>query len=494
MNNKEENNQQKIFRIKGMHCPSCVLLVERKLKELKGVRKAEVSLKKEQVMVEGEIPSIIDLNKLFEKDGYSFFEETIDETPRSSKKKIFQILFISSALIGIFFLFNKLGLGALVNVQLQSSLPTFFAFGMLAGLTFCAALVGGIILSLSKQWLDLYGQTDSTFKKLQPHLMFNAGRLISYAVLGGILGAIGGQLKISLTFTSVLVMAVSVLMLILGLQMLGVKSLRAFQFSLPKSLTGRLSDERKFKGRYLPLLAGAATFFLPCGFTITSQGLALLSGSFLQGALIMLFFALGTTLPMLLIGLAGVKFFRHKTFAATFLKTAGVLVLFFALFNLNAQFNVLGWPSLSNFTVKTNSQIKTADDGFPPIIAGKQVLKMEASVKGYSPSYLKVREGIPVRWEITDTGTSGCTNAVIAKSLFSGQIDLKPGTTSVKEFSPPAPGKYKFSCWMGMVVGTLEVVDENQAAAPNTEPGIVSGIDETSSSGTTGGCGCGAKN
>lgn len=494
MNNKEENNQIKTFRIKGMHCPSCVLLVERKLKEIKGVKKADVSLKKERVKIEGEIPAIIDLNKLFEKDGYDFFENSIDDPKRSSKKNIIQILFISSAIIGIFFLFNKLGFGSLVNVKSQSSLPTFFAFGLLAGLTSCAALVGGIILSLSKQWLDLYGQTDSTYKKLQPHLMFNIGRLISYAVLGGVLGAIGGQLKISLTFTSVLVMAVSVIMFLLGLQMLGVKALRAFQISLPKSFAGRLSDERKFKGRYLPILAGAATFFLPCGFTITSQGLALLSGSFWQGALIMFFFALGTTFPLLLIGLAGVKFFSHKKFANLFLKSAGVLILFFALFNLNAQFNVLGWPSLNNFNFKGSTAAEETDDGLPPVVNGKQVIKMEASVKGYSPNYFKVKEGIPVRWEITDTGTSGCTNAVIAKSLFSGQIDLKPGTTSIKEFTPPGPGKYKFSCWMGMVVGTLEVVDGNQTTIQKTETGTVSGIDETESVGITGGCGCGSEN
>ncbi|MFH1366504.1 MAG: sulfite exporter TauE/SafE family protein [Patescibacteria group bacterium] len=470
-NYKGNNDQKKIIRIKGMHCPACVLLVERKLKEINGIRKADVSLKKEQVIIEGDIPLVSHLNKLFKKDGYTFFE-TETEKPSAqgrsafggeekSKTNILKIALISLGVILVFFILNRLGFGSLVNVQSQSSLPTFFAFGLLAGLTSCAALVGGIILSLSKQWLDLYGQTDSTFKKLQPHLMFNTGRLVSYAVLGGILGAIGGQLKISLTFTSILVMAVSVLMFLLGLQMLGVKSLRAFQFSLPKSLTSRLSDERKFKGRYLPLLAGAVTFFLPCGFTITAQGLALLSGSFLQGGLIMLFFALGTTIPLLMIGLAGVKFFSHKKFAATFLKVAGVLVLFFALFNLNSQFNVLGWPSLSNFTFKTNSQAQANDDGFPPLINGKQVIKMEASVKGYSPSYFKVKEGIPVRWEITDTGTSGCTNAVISKSLFIGQINLTVGKTSVKEFSPPSPGKYKFSCWMGMVVGTLEVVANN---------------------------------
>ena len=84
---------------------------------------------------------------------------------------------------------------------------------------------------------------------------------------------------------------------------------------------------------------------------------------------------------------------------------------------------------------------------------------MDASSRGYSPNYFKVRVGIPVRWEITDKGTSGCTNAIISKSLFEGEILLTPGQTSIKEFTPEKPGKYKFSCWMGMVSGTIEVVD-----------------------------------
>jgi uncharacterized protein len=42
--------------------------------------------------------------------------------------------------------------------------------------------------------------------------------------------------------------------------------------------------------------------------------------------------------------------------------------------------------------------------------------------------------------------------------LFADAIALETGTTSVKEFTPQQPGVYKFSCWMGMVWGVIEVV------------------------------------
>ena len=174
----------------------------------------------------------------------------------------------------------------------------------------------------------------------------------------------------------------------------------------------------------------------------------------------MFFFALGTSPILLLIGLSSVKYAARPQLAGKFLKTAGWLVVFFALFNLNAQFNVLGWPSVSDW-FKRNSVAtqQFTKNGLPAVINGVQVVKMEASSLGYKPDQIKVRVGVPVRWEITDTGTSGCTNAIIAQGLFAGQIDLVNGQTSIKVFTPSKVGRYKFSCWMGMVNGIIDVVE-----------------------------------
>jgi sulfite exporter TauE/SafE/plastocyanin len=341
---------------------------------------------------------------------------------------------------------------------------------------------------MSKQWAELYSDSNSTWKKIQPHLIFNVGRLFSYGVLGAALGAIGSKINCSLKFGPILVIAVSIIMIFLSFQMFGFKAFRKFQFTMPKFITRFIANESNFKGRYMPFLMGALTFFLPCGFTITTQGLALISGSAAQGGLIMFLFALGTLPMLLLIGLSSVKFLQKPHLSERFLKIAGILVLFFAVYNINSQLNVLGTFSLSDLSINStqiSNQISNTttldvvninstpayntnkntsyknDEGLAPIVNGKQILKMDASARGYSPNYFKVRAGVPVRWEITDIGTSGCTNAVISKSLFEGEIRLTPGQTSVKEFTPEKPGKYKFSCWMGMVSGAIEVVDKD---------------------------------
>ncbi len=504
-----KNAKKHIYYVKGMHCTSCEILIEKKLLEIENVKSVEASTTKGEVLIEydNEKPNSHKLNEIFKKEGYIFSDQPQKPTNGFKTKESLITIGIGLLIIIGFIGLNKLGLSGLINVSSKSSLPVFFVFGLVAGISSCAALVGGIILSMSKQWSELYADTDTTWKKLQPNLIFNAGRLISYGVFGAILGIIGNKLNFSLKFGPTLVIAVSVMMIFLAFQMFGVRVFRKFQFTMPKFITRFIANESNFKGRYMPFLMGAFTFFLPCGFTVTAQGLALISGSAIQGGLIMLLFALGT-LPMLLfIGLSSVKFSQKPHLSNRFLKVAGILVLFFALYNINFQLNVLGISSLSdlgiNFSQSSNATKNNSlqnEEGLPPIVNGKQVLKMDASAYGYSPNYFKVRAGVPVRWEITDKGTSGCTNAIISRNLFDGEISLIPGQTSIKEFTPSQPGKYKFSCWMGMVSGIIEVVDktstvtQSNASTNNDNLFAPSGAESLGGScGINGRCSCGER-
>jgi len=482
------------YFVRGMHCASCEVLIEKKLSVLKEVKSVEASADKGKVAVvyDGQRPSTSRLNEMFKRENYIFFDQPVGITEKNGGDGFFVIAGTALFIIAGFLILKNSGLAGLINVNSASSLPMFFFFGLLAGVSSCAALVGGLILSMSKQWMEMYSERNSTLEKLRPHFMFNAGRIASYAVLGGVIGILGSKLQISLIFNSVLTVIVSVIMFFLALQMLGVKAFRKFQFVMPRFITRRIADETKFQGKHMPFLMGALTFFLPCGFTITAQGLALLSGNALQGALIMLFFALGTTPALLAIGLSAVKFSQKPHMADKFLKVAGVLILFFALFNFNAQLNILGFSSLSDIKLNPGQQtVNNSEEGFPPIVDGKQIIKMDALSYGYAPNYFKVKAGIPVRWEIADKGTSGCTNAIISKGLFNDQISLTPGKTSVKEFTPIKPGKYKFSCWMGMVSGIIEVVDSKIAA--NDSVVVPSGAKGCGCGGGGGAVSCGAR-
>lgn len=501
------------FHVDGMHCASCEVLIEKKLLMQKGVEAVEASTATKEVGIEyeGSKPSIKSLNTLFKGDAYKFSDKATAELDSPSllsfkdgalhvnKEKLNDSLFVVGVALFIvigFLILNRSGLSSLISVNATSALGAFFVFGLLAGSSSCAALVGGIVLSMSKQWDEAYSSSKSTSERYQPHILFNFGRILSYAVLGALLGAIGGVFRISLTFTAILTLGISIMMIFLALQMLGVKAFQRFQFTMPKFVTRYVADEKNFNGKFMPFIIGALTFFLPCGFTITAQGLALTSADPLQGSLIMSFFALGTLPMLLLIGLSSTKFTQQPHVSDKFLKIAGILVFFFALYNINSQFNVLGLPSLNDLT--TNTNIEASNDGLPPIVDGKQIIKMEALAYGYTPNQYKVRVGIPVKWEITNKGVSGCTNAIISKGLFDGEIRIDKEVV-VKEFTPAKVGKYKFSCWMGMVSGIIEVVGDDeysQTVEANEEEVVPSGASGCggSSDGCEGGCGGGCGN
>src|SRR3989344_3119672 len=224
-------SQEHIYSVKGMHCAACEVLIEKKILEIPGVKAVDASTAdgKATIEYEGEKPNISALNDIFRKDNYTFSEKqlTSKEDVSGSSGKGNPMLVGFAIAVGImmaFLLLDRLGISGLFNISSTSSLISFFGFGILAGLSSCAALIGGMVLSLSKQWNELYLPEDSSVKRLEPHILFNVGRILSYAVFGGILGLIGSRLSLSFTVTAWLVIAVSLLMTGLGLQMLGIKA------------------------------------------------------------------------------------------------------------------------------------------------------------------------------------------------------------------------------------------------------------------------------
>ncbi|MDH5532979.1 MAG: sulfite exporter TauE/SafE family protein [Candidatus Pacebacteria bacterium] len=468
----KQNLKEKQYYVSGMHCASCELLIENELLEKKNIKSVEVSQKDDSVLIEftGKAPSVGKLNKMFEKDNYFFSnnkgEKRTTEEPYVKMGedgeiiwnfarigKILPSLAIVVVIFGAFLKFSDSGMAQL-SVNAESSVFAFLIFGVIAGFSTCSALVGGIVLSMSKQWASLYTTKESLINKLEPHILFNVGRVVAYALFGFLLGSLGNVFQVSLDFSAILMILVSILMFVMSLQMLGVSWAQKFSFTAPKFLTRSIANEKNFSGKYMPALMGAGTVFLPCGFTITTQGLALLSGDPIKGAMIMTAFVLGTTPILFFIGLSSLMFNQKPHITRMFSQVAGFLIIAFAIFNINSALNVLGLPNFSSYFIATqNTEAGLADQK-----GNLQIIEMSASGLEYTPNYFQVKAGVPVEWRITDNGASGCTNAVIARDLFSGQIKLVPGQTVTKQFTATKPGKYRFSCWMGMATGIIEVV------------------------------------
>jgi sulfite exporter TauE/SafE len=157
---------------------------------------------------------------------------------------------------------------------------------------------------------------------VKPMMLFHGGRLISFAVLGGVLGAIGSAIGISFTLTTILGILASTVMILLGLNLVGI-----FEKHIIALPSGVFNFFRKVEHKTMaPFLVGVGTFFLPCGFTQSMQIAALSSGSFTSGLSLMLAFGIGT-LPMLALLSFGSASFAQSKHAPLFFKSAGILVI-----------------------------------------------------------------------------------------------------------------------------------------------------------------------
>jgi uncharacterized protein len=407
-----------------------------------------VTLKRSQVRILWS-PPIKRPKKNKQKKLKKLSENLSCEIPTTTSQTKLKALAIFALIIGFFILIEKGSFLARFSLDSNASVLTYFIFGIAAGLSTCAALVGGILLSMSKQWNETYAE-GSERSRLIPFIMFNSGRLLFFALLGGVLGLIGGFFQISIATTAFMTIFVSFIMLVLGLQLLGVKWARKIQFKIPDSATRHISNEQNFRGKYMPFTVGGLTFFLPCGFTLIAQTNALTLGSFWQSSIAMSAFALGTLPFLAFLSFSSVKFYKSARFATYFNLVTGLLITFFAIYNINSQLNVLGFISLNSVKGLVAGASTTRVTNTTMLSNNQQLMQIEASGFEYLPKYFELKQGIPTRLEVYNSGVYGCAQAMYARGLFTNVVYLRPGINEI-EFTPNRKGTYKISCSMGMV-------------------------------------------
>lgn len=251
----------------------------------------------------------------------------------SMLREYIQAVVIASVLIGAFVLLQSLNLVHLVNGG-EIGYGAIFIIGLIASLSTCMAVVGGIVLTLSATFARAGGG-------FFPQLYFHGGRLISFFILGGIIGFLGKAFTLTTTMTFGLNLIIGIVMLILGGKLLGIPLFNAIRISFPKVFRTHVERTLSYNTSVTPILVGIATFFMPCGFTQSMQVYTLGTGGFVEGGLTMLVFALGT-LPMLAFMSVGSVSLAESRYASLFYKTAGLIVFAFALLNIINSFVIVG--------------------------------------------------------------------------------------------------------------------------------------------------------
>ncbi|MEK9157854.1 MAG: sulfite exporter TauE/SafE family protein [Patescibacteria group bacterium] len=338
--------QKYTFHVHGMHCNSCILMTESELRDLPNITQVKSSLKNHSVEVTGNFGDKTleqiaeELTIPLKSHGYTVSVEKKQHIAKWGDFKIAAPIALGFAIL--FVVLQKMGIVNLVSAG-NVTYGTAFFIGIIASLSTCMAVVGGLVLSMS-----------ATFAKegdrVRPQLMFHAGRIVSFFVLGGVIGAIGSAFTLNTSATFVLSLIIGIVMLILGINLLDTFHwAKRLQPSMPKFIAKHAHGVSKFNHTLTPVLVGIATFFLPCGFTQSMQLYTLSTGSFLTGGLTMLAFALGTLPVLALISFSSFSI-QKSSKSGVFFKTAGLIVIMFALFNLINSLVVIGViPPIFNF-------------------------------------------------------------------------------------------------------------------------------------------------
>ena len=505
--------KSKRLHIGGMTCINCQNKIEIKLRNTAGVKSAKVSYNDgtAEITYDTDIISLRDICAVIEKLDYQVLTERKSSTPGVSR-----IIGMLVIIVSLYVLLQQFGiLNLLVPSQLADTRMGYgmlFVVGLITSLH-CVAMCGGINLSQCIPRGETQGPGGSEgektgrFSTIAPAALYNLGRVISYTVIGFILGAVGllfgggSGAGVPVLAQGILKLLAGVFMVVMGINMLGLFPwLRRLQPRVPKFIARKVNMEKARNKS--PLIVGLLNGFMPCGPLQSMQIVALASGNPFAGALSMLLFSLGTV-PLML-GLGSLVSALGKKFANKVMRVGAVLVVVLGLAMLSQGGSLSGFLppdrllavilglctigvvasipfhrpdqktastiiasiavviAIATWNMQSASAAGSDTSSGIQIVDGKQVITSTLS-SGQYPN-ITVQAGTPVKWVINapQGSINGCNYQINIPEYGISNYSFQTGE-NVIEFNPTTTGKFQYSCWMGMIHGSITVT---QAGAP----------------------------
>lgn len=477
----------KVLQIEGMTCTSCEMRIENKLKKTEGIISAKA------IYISSNVYITFDKNKIgldeiisvIESLDYTVLNNAAEEIAVQSKNKeknkssdhmsVGSLIGIGIILFSLYYIIsNTIGFSFIPQIDQSMGYGILFAVGLLVSLH-CVAMCGGINLSQCVSY-KTDAEADSRLSKLKPSLLYNTGRVISYTVIGGIVGTLGSVISFSGTAKGIVTILSGVFMVIMGINMLNIFPwLRRLNPRMPKVFGNKIHSN---SGKHGPFYVGLLNGLMPCGPLQSMQIYALGTGSFIGGAGTMFFFSLGTV--PLMFGLGAVSSILSGKFTHRMIKVSAVLVVFLGVIMLNRGLSLSG-VSIGNVAYASASSTASVSK----LENNVQVVTTKLESGRYTPFI--VQKGIPVKWTVTASKNdlNGCNETIIIPK-YNISKKLEPGD-NVIEFTPTEEGNISYTCWMGMIRSNIKVVsDISKLSSSDVEQSAAAG-----NSGVVGGC-CGA--
>lgn len=311
----------KFFDVYGMKCHSCEVAVEEEINKLQGIININADHNNSMVIVtyEDELCNDNKIKLAIRSSGFS-----------SNNNMLIKVLALSIVIVSMFFLGNNplIG-GSSSSTRVETSFIMLFVLGFFTSFH-CIGMCGGILLTQTISKYENIKDKKSSFKVA---LLYNSGRIISYTIIGGIVGALGSIFSATTEIQNFIKIIAGVFMIISGLRMIGIKILGEFKVPIFFKKSTCVNNHKN------PFIVGYLSGFLPCGPLQTMQLYALSSGSFIMGASSMFVFSLGT-LPIML-SFAYISSRMSNSFTEKIYKYAGILIVLLGIFMINPNFNFI---------------------------------------------------------------------------------------------------------------------------------------------------------
>lgn len=460
--------------IKGMHCRSCEITLTDSLESLPDVKKADVSLRSRTATIyANHLPPQSAIKHAISKAGY---EIGYDKKPWLSKNVAdYRDLLLGIVIVtALALIVSRMGIADINTGNIVSG-GIFVALlvGLTAGFSTCMALVGGLVLGLSAKHAERHPSA-TAMQKFRPHIFFNLSRVVTFFILGGLIGVLGSAFQLQGPLLGFLTIVVGIVMLVLGLQLTSLfPRLSSGGLTLPAGIAKRLRLQSRKEKEYShknAVALGAVSFFLPCGFTQAMQLYAISTGSFTTGALVMGLFAIGTMPGLLSVG--GLTSTIEGSAARRFFKIAGVAVVAMAFLNISNGYNLTGWPrpftSASNTSAPSSKEVTytplTGDvEKSQPVDSSEAVdNKLRASytlASGMIPAEFTVKANQSYTLEVAakEDGV-GCMSTILIPGLNNKVQTILKDKTNKLAFKASRPGTYQITCAMGVPHGKITVI------------------------------------
>jgi sulfite exporter TauE/SafE len=322
----------------------------------------------------------------------------------------------------------------------------------------CVAMCGALVMTYAVK----DGADGTLARRLVPHAAYQTAKIVSYMLVGLVLGAIGAAFDIAGVRGWVMLVA-GLFMVMLGLNMTGrFPLLRHLTLKPPRFLVSALAVNRRkarseaSAGRVslaTPLIFGALTGLMPCGPLQAAQLSAASAGSALAGAVSMLGFGLGTAPLMVAFGVGsgylGSAFKRRMNLVAAIV----VIVLGLVIFNRGSM--LVGSP----ITFQSARQVVAGapaqqPSGYREGADGVAEVDLVIENIRFMPEVLSIPADRSVRVYVDRREGNACSDQLAVPQL-GVLVDLAPFDTTVVELSAVPQGTYTLTCGMGMMSGQL---------------------------------------